>query len=103
LNAELAEDYRIGCKTSPRTRARTALNRALRRQARIDYASDAQSVFAVDDDDLPWAMKASVEQQVHGRVELVVEFDYDSGAEGKHIAQSMRRLPKRSLTSSQHP
>ena len=53
----------------------------------IDYASDAQSVFAVDDDDFALGDEASVEQQVHGRVELVVEFDYDSGAEGKHIAQ----------------
>jgi len=34
-----------------------------------------------------WAMRRPSSSKSTGEVELVVEFDYDSGAEGKHIAQ----------------
>src|SRR6266404_796998 len=54
---------------------------------RINDVGDTQSVFAVDDNDFALGDEASVEQQIHGRMESVIEFDDDSGTKGEYIAQ----------------
>jgi hypothetical protein len=53
----------------------------------IDNAGDAQTVFAVDDDDIALSDEASVEEEVDGRMESVIEFDDDTGAEGEDFAE----------------
>ena len=64
------------------------INRGIRRQEPIDDIGDTQSVLAVDDDDFALGNEASVEQQIHGGMQRILEFNDDSGAEGKHVAQT---------------